>query len=345
VIIMLKTLTKRRLGLWSQALLVVLVLSPLVQQKGYAQQPLASVDHNYTDAPGAKRPAAGSLGSTLTAVPEDFSKITLAPGYLLQLDVYNTPEMSVTLRVDQKGDISVPLVGAVHVAGETVPVAQDAIAKALIKEQILNSPQVTLNVLQYSSENVTLLGEVQSPGRVQLLAPKSLPDLLALAGGETTAAGNNIEIRRAASGGGQSQHISYAQGSSPDAIRDVMVNPGDTVFVHRAGIVYVLGAVNRPGGYLMINGGAINVAQALALAQGTSVLAATGSMRILRRSAGTVIEMAVSYPKVTRGETAPVMLEENDIVYVPVSKMKSILTSGSSILSSAASAAIYSGLQ
>ncbi len=340
---MLKLPTEGKLGFWCQVLFVALVVGPIAHQECYAQQPLASTDRGY-EAGQIKRPALG-IQTTLTVVPEDFSKVKLAPGYLLQLDVYNTPEMSLTLRVNQNGDISVPLVGAVHVAGDTVSAAQDAITKALIKEQILNSPQVTVNVLQYSSENVTLLGEVQSPGRIQLLAPKSLPDLLALAGGETIAAGKDIEIRRAAGDGGQSQHFQYAQGSSPDAIRNVMVNPGDTVFVHRAGVVYVLGAVNRPGGYLMINGGSINVAQAVALAQGTSALASTGSMRIIRQSAGTLLEMAVQYPKITRGEMLPAMLEENDIVYVPVSKLKSILTSGSTIMSSAASAVIYSGLQ
>jgi len=340
-----KPLTKGRPGLWSWALYLSLTLTSVMPRNALGQQPMASIDHSY-EGTGTKHPAAGSQsGLMLTVVPEDFSKVTLAPGYLLQLDVYNTPEMSTTLRVDQNGDVSVPLVGAVHVAGDTASAAQKAIAKALIKEEILNSPQVTINILQYSSENVTVLGEVQNPGRIQMLGPKSLPDLLALAGGETTAAGKDIEIRQAVSRGGQSQHFQYAQGTSPDAIRDVMVYPGDTVFVHRAGVVYVLGAVNRPGGYLMINGGGINVAQAIALAQGTSALASTSSMRIIRQKEGTLVDMEVPYPKITRGETLPTMLEENDIVYVPVSKLKSILTSGSTIMSSAASAVIYSGLQ
>jgi polysaccharide export outer membrane protein len=119
-----------------------------------------------------------------------------------------------------------------------------------------------------------------------------------------------------------------------------MVLPGDTVTVKRAGIVYVLGAVTRPGGYLMQEDGDLNVTQALALAYGTTMPAAVGSMRLIRKQDdGRVEEIAIPYGDIVKGKVAPPRLQAEDVIYVPVSKIKVVLTQ--SLLNTAAQAAIY----
>ncbi|HVZ84591.1 MAG TPA: polysaccharide biosynthesis/export family protein [Terracidiphilus sp.] len=276
------------------------------------------------------------------AVPEGFDKLRLTSGYLLQMDIYNVPEMATELRVDEKGFVTVPLIGAVHVTGDTLPQAQKAIADELVAKEILKDPQVTLNVLQFAPTNISVLGEVQSPGRVQLLAPEPLGDVLALAGGETIAAGKDIEIQHTAADGKQtSQHVEYVRGGDTAVLRNTEIEPGDTVLVHRAGIVYVLGAVSRPGGYLMVNGGSLSVVQAVALAGGTTLQASAKWAVVVRRKGDSYIQFKVPLSKMETGGATPVQLEWNDALYVPVSTWKAVLVNGSNVISAATAAAIY----
>jgi len=276
---------------------------------------------------------------TLTAIPDDFANLRLTSGILLNMTIYDEPELTTAARVDDKGYVTLPLIGAVHVAGETVAAAQAEVQKKYRDAQILKDPQVTLNVMQYPNSNVMVLGEVQTPGRYPILAPHSVLDVVAMAGGETKLAGDTIQVE----GSDKTlQTYHYVQGEDDVALQKAMVSPGDTVKVLRAGIVYVLGAVNRPGGYVMQENGSLNVAQAVSLAQGTLMQAHIGGMRVIRHQPdGTLKEIPVSYNQIMKGKNPPLELEAQDIVYVPVSKVKSVFTAGSSIVGETSSAAIF----
>jgi polysaccharide export outer membrane protein len=283
--------------------------------------------------------------SPLTMVPEDFAKLTLAPGFLVSLNVLDEPDLMGAFRIDQNGDIAVPVLGSMHVAGETVSQARVQIRKKLLDDQILKDPQVNLAVLEYASPEVTIVGEVTAPGKYPLLAPRALVDVLALAGGPTLTAGNEVQITRGSSNAKpipESLLVHYSRATDPDAVKQAIVNPGDTVLVKRAGIVYVLGAVTRPGGYVMQEEGTLNVLQAISLANGTALTAKTATIYLLRRNAdGTDIEIPLKYKKLIRGQTAEVQLHAQDVVYVPTSELKAIFSNGSSIAAAAASASIY----
>lgn len=283
---------------------------------------------------------AGASG-TLTAIPDDFADLKLAPGFLLDVQVFDEPQFASKARVDQQGEISVPLIGGVHVAGMTVAEAEKAIQEKLVKDEILTNPQVTLNVEQYAGGSVTVLGEVQNPGRIQLLAPHNLLDVIGMAGGETNIAGQNIEVKSPGKDGPINHTYQYSRSGNGNSIRDVMIQPGDTVTVDRAGIVYVLGAVNRPGGYVMQEDGKLDVAQALSLAQGTTLQAQVGSLRVVRQDAdGQVQTIPLSYKGIMHGKVKPLVLQAQDIVYVDVSKLKTFFTSTTNVLGQAGSAAI-----
>jgi polysaccharide export outer membrane protein len=276
-------------------------------------------------------------------VPEDFSKLTLGSGFLLSMTVYDMPEISGELRVDDSGNVEVPLAGELHVAGMTLPQAKLAIQQKLSDSQILKNPKINLDVVQYAGNNVTVLGEVGSPGRLQLLAPHSLSDVIGMVGGETQLAGDTIEVRKMVDGAVQVQQIKYSRSSgNTDDIKAFIVNPGDTISIPRAGIVYVMGAVNRPGGYVMQEDGQLNVTQALSLAYGTTINAAVGSIRIIRKDTeGKLHEIPVPFGDITKGKKEPIVLQAEDMVYVPVSKTKTVFTSGMGIMTSTASALIY----
>jgi len=278
--------------------------------------------------------------SSLMVIPEDFSKLKLSPGFLLSMDVYDVPELSFNVRIDANGDVTIPTIGLVHVAGGTVTQASEKIAEGLREAKIINNPQVTLNIAQYAGLNVTILGEVHNPGRVELLSSHSLADVVAMAGGVTQFAGKTIEIRHQTGVTPQMQLIHYSRDTDDATLLDTAVLPGDTVTVRRAGIVYVLGGVNRPGGYVMQEDGDLNVTQAISLAYGTVMQAAVSSMRLIRKLPdGRVQETPIPYKDIERGKVAPPRLEPEDVIYVPISKTKTVL--GAGLLATTAQAAIF----
>jgi polysaccharide biosynthesis/export protein len=265
----------------------------------------------------------------LTAIPEDFSTLQLAPGFLLSMEVYDTPEYSLDLRIDSDGNVNIPMVGSVHVGDMTLVGAATKIASSLRDGKILNDPQVNLNIEEYAGREITVLGEVHSPGRIELLAPRHLDDVIAMAGGETEYAGKTIEIRHKEGVTPQTQVIHYSRSVDNHILSETFVLPGETVTVKRAGIVYVLGAVARPGGYLMQEDGDLNVTHALALAYGTTMPAAVGSMRLIRKKDdGQVEDIHIPYRDMVKGNVAPLHLQAEDVIYVPVSKVKAVLGSG-----------------
>lgn len=311
------------------------------------QNPIVS--SNITENPGAtgRRPQPPAQ-SGLVPIPEGFENLMLSPGDLLQMDVYDVPEMTTFLRIDGQGNVAVPLVGAVHIAGGTIAQAQLTISKELVDKEILKNPQVTLNILQFTPKSVSVLGEVQSPGRVQLLASEPLGNVLALAGGETISAGSDVEIQHKGDNGEtQTRHVHYEQGKDKDQsiLQSTIVDPGDTILVRRAGVVYVLGAVNRPGGYLMVNGGTLSIVQAIALAGGVNLTSSTRYAVVVRRQKEGFIQFRVPLGKMQEGEASPVELQVNDALFVPTSTWKSIMINGSAVISAAASAAIIGSIQ
>jgi capsular exopolysaccharide synthesis family protein len=296
--------------------------------------------NNPPDISGNDATSARHRLSTLTVIPEDFSTLKLAPGFLLSIDVYDAPEFSSDLRVGEDGDVLVESVGRVHVAGQTLAEASAAIAKRLQDAKILNNPQINLNIVQYAGQSVTVLGEVHNPGRLELLAPHTLADVMAMSGGETQYAGNLIEIRRRTKNGLQTESVHFSRSAEDATLEDTQVYPGDTVTVRRAGIVYVLGGVARPGGYIMQEGGELTLTQALALAYGTNIDAAVSSVLIIRKLPdGKVEQIPVAYRAIMKGKEAPPRLQAEDVVYVPISKTKTVLSAG--LLSATAQAAIY----
>jgi polysaccharide export outer membrane protein len=276
-------------------------------------------------------------------VPEDFAGLKLAPGFLLNVLVYDEPDLSARVRVDNEGNISMPFVNTVHVGGDTIAQAKKKIQETFRGEGILNNPQITIDVEQFATTSVTVMGEVQNPGKVELLAPHSMLDVIGMTGGETPLAGNEIELKRSQGSDGMvTTTYHYSRGGDVAAIRDVMVRPGDTVIVKRAGIVYVLGAVNRPGGYAMQESGELNVAQAISLAQGLSLQAKVGALRVVQKGDdGKPIEIPVSYNKIMDGKQKPLQLAAGDIVYVPISKMKSVLGATTGLIGQTTAATIY----
>jgi polysaccharide export outer membrane protein len=277
-------------------------------------------------------------------VPKDFAKLKLAPGFMVSLNVLDDPDFAGAFRIDQEGNIALPILGTMHIAGETVPEARIQIQQRLLKDQIMKDPQVTLTVVEYAAPEVTIIGELNAPGKYPLLVPSKLVDVLALAGGTTITASNEVQITR---GDAEAKPVlvHYSKATNAKAVENAIVYPGDTVQVKRAGIVYVLGAVTRPGGYVMQEDGTLNVLQAVSLAFGTTPLSSIGTIYLLHRNAdGTVVYIPLPYKKMTHGEAANVQLHAADILYVPTSTIKALYADTQSLINAAAVASIYIGV-
>ncbi|MGB6687385.1 MAG: polysaccharide biosynthesis/export family protein [Terracidiphilus sp.] len=300
-------------------------------------QPPSNLPSNNRVPPGVSN----ALHPELTAVPPDFADLKLAPGFLVTLDVLDDPDFDGDFRVDQRGDLALPILGSIHVDGQTASEAREQIQQRLLKDGILNSPQVNLTVVEYAASEVAILGEVTVPGRYPLLAPRSLTDVLALAGGLTVAAGNEIQISHTGTAP-QSETIHFSKATSAKVVQDTIVHPGDTVQVKRAGIVYVLGAVFKPGGYVMEEDGTLTLLEAISLADGTTLSASVGTIFLLRREPdGSAVRIELPLNQMQRGKRSDIQLHATDVVYVPNSKLKSAFINTQGILAAATSASIY----
>jgi polysaccharide biosynthesis/export protein len=287
---------------------------------------------------GGAAPAAGGIVSA----PPNLEKLPIEPGFLLQVSVFNEPQLSQEVRVAENGDINLSLAGHVHVQGMHETEAEEAIEAAYKKSEMLKSPQVAISIVQYISPKVAILGEVQAPGSYELISPTDLLTAITMAGGATVDAGNRIILRHAATH--DEEVVKFAHSGDTSNLRRFTVSAGDTIVVNRAGIVYVLGAVNRPGGYVMQPDGSMNVIQALALALDTNYYASLSGIRIIRKTDDGLVSIPVNYKSIVEGKAFPKPLEPDDIVYIPNSKTKLTLGTTKQLAFQASNALIYTGV-
>ena len=265
--------------------------------------------------------------------------LVIGRGDLLHVTVFREPDLEQRVRVKDSGQVVLALVGEVELAGLTAADAGDRIAKRYQDAHLLNRPQVNVLVEESAPERAEVLGEVGRPGSVPLTTTRSLLDVLSEAGGLTASADRHITIRHPGEAPRTvllSNHPETALGEA-----DVPVRPGDTILVPKAGIVYVLGDVGRPGGFPMQDDSRLSLLQALTLAAGANRTASEGGARLLRKVNGTVTEQPLALRAIERGKQPDVQLEADDIIYVPFSLAKNIALGANSIVASASSAAVY----
>lgn len=266
--------------------------------------------------------------------------LLIGPGDLVHVQVFDAPEFEQHARITDVGELSLSLGGNVKVAGLTPAQAANAVDDALLRGGYLLKPRATLTVEEYSTQDVSVFGEVHSPGAHAIRTPRSIVDVLTLAGGLTDLADRKVMIQRR----GTSERATYFVSNAPDVAMDsaVIVSPGDTVIVPKAGIVYVLGDVARPGGYTMTNNeGQISVLQLVARAGGTNHSAVPSHAKLYRKDSNGTVEMDLPLSAMQKGNRADLLMHPDDIVYVPFSYLRNFGLQSSGIAASLGSAAIY----
>jgi polysaccharide export outer membrane protein len=280
----------------------------------------------------------------LAVVPAFAQKESLlvGPGDLVHVLVYDTPEMEQVVRVNDAGVIALAYIGEIKVSELTPAAAGRLIEKALVDKNVMKRPQVTFTVDQYATQNVSVMGQVQTPGVYPITTSLPVLKVLSLANGLTDLADRNIVIERHSD---PSQRVSYfLSNNGNDAFaRSVLVYPGDTVLVSKAGLVYVLGDVGRPGGYpISTNNAQMTVLQAIAMAGSANKTSQSSNVRLIRRdSHGQRNDTVVPLAAMEKGRQPDITLEPDDVLYVPFSWMKNVAMSASTIAGQTGSAAIY----
>jgi polysaccharide export outer membrane protein len=267
--------------------------------------------------------------------------LLIGPGDLVHVQVFDTPELDQHARVTDAGELPLLMGGNVKVVHLTPAEAARSVEKALRDGQFLLRPRVAVTVEEYATQKVSVLGEVKAPGAYAISTPRSVLDVLTLAGGLTDVADRKILIERKGTNDKVPYYVSNKAGVAINTA--VRINPGDTLVVPKAGIVYVLGDVGRPGGYTMTNNAAqLSVLELVARAGGTNHTAVPSHARLIRKlEDGSYKDLSLSLSEMQKGKKSDLPLEADDIVYVPFSYLRNFATNASGLAASAASAAIY----
>jgi polysaccharide export outer membrane protein len=308
---------------------LILACSATAQQPATAQAAQSTQSGEVTAAPSQSAgPATVTVSETPTkpaqADPAGSAKdatsssgtVKLGRGDLIELNVYNVPELTTKARVSNTGDVYLPLVDYVHLADLTQEEAQGLIEKRLEDGGFVRNPHVTIFVDEANSQGVTVLGEVAKPGIYADPSDRKLYEVISLAGGFTGNAARKIAVIRR----GQADviHIDLPRNLADDVSGNIDVLPGDTITVPKAPIIYVVGDVGRPSG-LLVDNGQLTVLQALALAGGTNRTAKMGGARIIRKGPTGMTETRLKLKQMLEAKTPDVTLQADDILFVPVS--------------------------
>lgn len=205
----------------------------------------------------------------------------LGTGDMLRITIYGNADLTTETRVTSAGSISLPLIGDVQVGGISVSLAEKNIANLLDKGGFIKKPQVNIVVLQVSSQQISVLGEVLKPGRYPIDRPSTLIELLAMAGGANQNGADLVTVISQKNGNTIRQEYNWRDLLRSEG-KDVALAAGDTLYIPRAQMFYIYGEVQRPGSFRLERD--MTVAQALATGGGLTARGTEHGLRIKRRN-------------------------------------------------------------
>ena len=257
-------------------------------------------------AQAAQQQAKPATPATRAADP-DQSRI--GPGDSIRITVYQSPDLSMETRVNETGAISYPLLGRVQLAGLTVTAAEQHIASELKRREFVRDPQVQIVVTQVRANQVNVLGQVGRPGRYPLdLTGMRLTEVLALAGGIVAGVGSDtVVVTGSRNGTPFRKEVDMPRLFQPGSgAEDLVISPGDTIFVDRAPQIYLYGEIQHPGALRLERG--MTVMQAIAAGGGATPRGTLRGLKVTRTG-----------PDGKQTQLEPAMddqLRNGDVVYI-----------------------------
>ncbi len=288
----------------------------------------------------ADRPSTPQRLDPTTAGEANESRYVLGPNDELVISVLGLEHLSdKRVRINAEGDIHLPLAGRVRAAGMTLDRLQAELAKRL--GNYMQAPRVTVSVWQVGSQPVSVIGAVNRPGVHQAGGTKTLVEMLSMAGGLRSDAGYRVTITRRLERGriplagahddpsGQFSVAEVELGGlmqARDPTQNIEVRSHDVITVPRAALIYVVGQVRRPGGFVLHDRETLSVLEALSLAEGLARTASPRKAKILRAMPNSTerSETPVNLKEVLAGKGRDISLKPYDILFVPNSTGKSM---------------------
>ncbi len=269
--------------------------------------------------PGGQTPAEQNV-SILPSQP-------IGPFDLLAVSVYDTPELTRTVRVSEDGFVSLPMAGKKFQAAGLMPAELEASIAAQLKEAgILVDPVVVVNVVEYASRPIAVVGAVRKPVTFQASGRVTLLDAIARAEGLTVDAGPEVLLSRPRPQSAERELIripviELMQVARPEL--NYILRGGEEIRVPEAQKVYVVGNVRKPGAYVVRDGTPMTVLKVLALAEGLEKYARNEAY-IYRAegAAGARREIAVELSKLMDRKRPDELLQPEDVLYIPEAKGK-----------------------
>ncbi len=247
---------------------------------------------------------------------------TIGPGDLIDIKVFNVPELNITVRVSGNGTVTLPLIGNIMAEGLTRSRLEQRLANELEKSYLKNA-QVTVFIKEYHSKMVSVIGAVKKPGNQELYGEKTILELISLAGGFTPDASKKIIIiRKLKEGKSISLTIDMDElmlEGNPKL--NIPLQAGDIINIPAESHmnIYIFGEVKNPGHIEMIREGEITLLRAIAQAGGFTERARKGSVLVKRRENGKEKKIKINVKSILRGKKPDFILENNDIIHVPES--------------------------
>ncbi|HEY1903204.1 MAG TPA: polysaccharide biosynthesis/export family protein [Terracidiphilus sp.] len=294
----------------------------------------------------------GPEGASQAGVPLPLGAQMAAPmpgpigrGDFLDISEFHTPEFHSDVRVSPEGTVTLPMVNEIKVLGLDEQSAAHAIEAALLSKGMLLHPQVSVLVTAYAGQDVSVLGEVARPGVYPYTLHHRLLDLISAASGLSTNAGRLVNVFHRSDPKTPHPVVLDPGGTDAAADHNPELSPGDTVQVSRAGLVFVIGDVVRPGGFPVDPAQGLTVVQALSLAWGPSQNAAAGKALLIREQKGGRTLTTLNLRRMIHGQDPDQPIYDRDILFVPDSMAKNMWNrTMEAAIQSAVGVTIYAGL-
>jgi len=260
----------------------------------------------------------GLLLHFLRSTPPETSEYRVGMGDKIEINVFGHDDLSKIVEVRADGSINYPLIGDLRVAGKTVAEIDGEITRILGKDYLVD-PQVSVDVRDYQSHWVTIMGEVRTPGKYVLKRNMRLIDVLAEAGGASKEAGSRILITRQNNEDGAPRQIVVDRDrllNENNQDSNVLLQHGDIVAVGEKEVFYIRGEVTKPGAYLLESG--MTVLKAISLAGGLTQFANRKQVDVLRAGdKGVQSKVTVNVKSIEDGKKEDLPIQANDTIIVP----------------------------
>lgn len=303
--------------------------------------------------------AGSGVSSPAPVLPMQYQAAKIMPGDVISIYTYGAPELSTTqstlvsmpgsvnsapvqgVKLGAHGEIVLPYLGVVKLAGLTAPEAADYLAKELKDKGVLVDPQVSVEIVASPTRVITVVGEVARPQPIDAFGHIRLLDVISDCGGLTPLASHTITVRRV----GDPRPITVLLGTDPKTTdaTNIPLMAGDTVLVSRVGDVFVVGQVKNPQAIPLGGNSPITVLRAISMSGGVNYGAALSKVTIIRTTANDQrVKIRLDLKKIMNGKEQDVALVSDDILLVPTNGFKAgMAKAGSGVAAGATDGIVY----